>query len=42
MSGDRPWIRGDLQIRASVLEELEAEALARWEEAAGGEAAEVV
>ncbi|NLY94783.1 MAG: hypothetical protein GXY23_12230 [Myxococcales bacterium] len=36
MSGDRPWIRGDLQIRASVLEELEAEALARYPSEACG------
>jgi [CysO sulfur-carrier protein]-S-L-cysteine hydrolase len=36
MSGDTPWIRGDLQIRASVLEALEAEALDKYPSEACG------
>jgi [CysO sulfur-carrier protein]-S-L-cysteine hydrolase len=36
MTGSHPWIEGDLQIRSSVLEELEAEALAQYPSEACG------
>ena len=36
MSGERPWIEGELKIRASVLAELEAEALRTYPSEACG------
>lgn len=36
MSGEHPWIVGDLEIRASVLDELRAEALTRYPSEACG------